>query len=569
MTMNNAARNGRRFRLAALMLIASVGATVAIAARYPEVTSARLASASTDKGWLMFRRDYASDDYAPFGQINRHNVTGLKLLWDYRTGLDEGHEATPVVNGRYMFITTPKDHLIALDAVTGKVLWTYAHDLSHVGLKTVCCDVVNRGVALYGNDVYLATLDNYVIAFDGPTGRIVWKRQLEPADTGYAMTLAPLVVKGMVVVGVSGGEYGIRGFVEALDATTGQERWRTFTIPSVAQAGGDTWPSGKYKTGGGGAWLTGSYDAATDTLLWGVGNPGPWLATVRPGKNLYTDSVMAMDPGTGRVKWYFQYTPNDSWDYDGVNETVVTNLEHHGKRYKAIVTASRNGWFYAINRTNGKLIYAVRFTGATSVAGMRGGEPYTDEALRPTVDRQVFTCPSFLGGKNWWPISVDPRTHMAYVPTIHTCMTIKGAPGFYKPGLAYLEETFKVVHDTGDPNWGALQAIDLNTGRQVWNHETALPWDAGATSTAGGLVFSGSADGHLYAFDARTGGVLWRSPRLSSGIIAAPSTYLVAGKQYVAILAGWGGATPLWGGDMASAVKGIPLGGHLYVFSLR
>ena len=550
------------------LLAAALAPAAALGAGYPRVTSARLAAAATDNGWLMFRRDYAGNSYAPFRQIDTANVKDLRLVWSYRSHLQEGYEGSAIVNGDYMFITTPKDHVIALNAVTGKVLWKYAKSLAGVALKTVCCDVVNRGVALYGNDVYLATLDNYVVALNAETGRVVWQRQIKPADVGYAMTLAPLTLKGMVIVGESGGEYGARDFIVALDARTGRELWRRYTVPAPGQLGGNTWPKGMYKHGGGSAWITGTYDPLTNTLFWGVGNPGPWLAKLRPGKNLFTDSLLALQPRSGKIKWYYQYTPHDSWDYDGVNTPVITNLRYHGKEYRAVVEANRNGWFYAINRRNGKLIYAVRFTRATSVAGFRNGAPYTDNALRPTLTKQVFTCPSFLGGKNWWPMSVDPLTHMAYVPTIHTCMTMKGAPTFYKAGLPYLGETFNVVHDPDDHNWGALQAINLDTSRQAWNHDSALPWDAGAMSTAGGVVFSGSARGHLYAFDARTGRVLWRSPQLSSGIIAPPSTYIVDGKQYVAILAGWGGGVPIWGGQMVQSVSNIPRGGHLYVFAL-
>ena len=550
------------------MMVLSTGA---LAADYPPVTNARLDNAGNDHGWLMYRRDYASTGFAPFNNINTSNVTGLKQVWDYKTGFNQGHEAPPIVNGDYMFITTPKDELLAFQASTGKLLWKYQHDLSHVGLKTVCCDVVNRGAALYGDNVYMATLDNYVVALDARSGKTVWKKRLIPADVGYAMTLAPLVVKGKVIVGESGGEYGARGFIEALDAKTGKQVWKQYTIPSPDQPGGRTWPKGAYKTGGGGAWLTGSYDAATDTLFWGVGNPGPWLATLRPGDNLYTDSVIAMNPASGKIKWSYQYTPNDSWDYDGVNETVLTDIDYQGKPYKAIVSASRNGWFYAIDRVDGKLIYARKFATATSVSGFKDGKPLTDPAMRPTVDKQVFTCPSFLGGKNWWPISVDPATHMAYVPTMHTCMTIKGTTVGYKAGLPFLGEKFKVVADPAFKNlWGEVQAIDVNTGEQVWRFPSALPWNSGMVSTAGGLVFSGSADGHLYAFDARTGKVLWKSAQLSSGVEGVPSTWKVDGKQYVGVYAGWGGATPIWGGDMANdpRVANIPVGGHLYVFAL-
>ena len=540
-------------------------------APYAPVTDARLKNAATDPGWLMYRKDYASTGYSMLKQITGANVDKLKQVWDYKSSYEQGHESPPVVNGDYMYVTTPKDEVLAFKASTGKLLWNYKHDLSQVGLKTVCCDVVNRGVALYGDNVYLATLDNYVVALNAKTGEVVWKQQLAPADMGAAMTLAPMVLQGKVIVGLSGGEYGARGAIIALDANTGTQAWKRFTIPAPGEPGGDTWPAGAYKSGGGGAWLTGTYDADTNTLFWGVGNPGPWLATLRPGKNLFTDSVIAMDPATGNIKWHYQYTPHDTWDYDGTNETVLTNIDYNGEKHKALVSASRNGWFYAIDRVSGKLIYAEKFATATSVKGVVNGEMVTDDALRPDVGKQVFTCPSFLGGKNWWPIAINPTTHYAYVPTMHTCMTIKGGAVSYKAGLPFLGESFKVMRDPAFPNsWGEVQAIDLNTGKQAWSFDSKLPWNDGMLTTAGNLVFSGSADGYLYAFDAKTGDVKWKSPQMSSGIIGVPSTWKVGGKQYVGIWAGWGGATPIWGGDMASdpGVKSIPLGGHFYVFSL-
>jgi alcohol dehydrogenase (cytochrome c) len=575
---NAAMQHGRAGRPALLRLCVTAAALSVVAPQaqaappaYKPVSDARLSGANADDGWLMYRHDYGSTGYSRLSQINGKTVTGLKQVWDFKSGLMPGHESPPVVNGDYMFITTPKNELHVFQASTGKELWTYKHDLSAVGLRTVCCDVVNRGVALYGGNVYMTTLDNYVIAFDAKTGAIVWKKQLFPADLGRAMTLAPLALKGKIIVGVSGGEYGARGSVTALDAKTGDTLWQTDTVPAPDQKGGDTWPKGAYKTGGGATWLTGTYDAATDTLFWGVGNPGPWLATLRPGDNLYTDSVIAMDPEKGAIKWHYQYTPNDTWDYDGTNETVMTDIDYQGTKHKAIVSASRNGWFYAIDRVDGKLIYAEKFATATSVTAPVDGKMTTDPAKRPDIGKEVFTCPSFLGGKNWWPIAVDPQTHMAYVPTMHTCMTIKGAASSYKAGLPFLGETFKVMRDPAFPDaWGAVQAIDVDTGKQAWNFPSALPWNDGMLATAGGLVFSGSADGYLYAFDARTGEVKWKSPQMSSGIVGVPSTWKVGGKQYIGIWAGWGGATPIWGGDMAKdpAVKNIPLGGHLYVFSL-
>jgi len=556
----------------ALALGLAAISTAAVADDYPTVTDARLAGAAKDDGWLMYRRDYTGSGYAPFNEITTANVTQLKQVWDFKSGLDVGHESPPVVNGGFLFVTGPRGKVFAFEAATGKALWKYEHNLTDTGLKTVCCDIVNRGVALYGDKVYIATLNDDVVALDAKTGKVVWDKKIEKPDLGYAMTLAPLVVKGKVIVGVSGGEYGARGYVTALDAATGKQLWKRYTVPAPGEPGGDTWPKGAYKTGGGATWLTGSYDAETDTVFWGVGNPGPWLATLRPGDNLYTDSVIALEPATGKIKWHYQYTPNDTWDYDGVNEQVLTDITHDGKTYKALLSASRNGWLYAIDRTNGKLIYAEKFAHATSVKEFKDGKPVTDAALRPDIDKEVFACPSFLGGKNWWPISVSPDTHYAYVPTLHTCMTIKGSPGLaYKAGLPYLGESFKVLHDPDDKaHWGSVQAIDINTGKQVWSFKTELPWNSGMLSTAGGLVFSGSADGYLYAFDAKTGNVLWKSPQATSGFLGVPSSWRVNGKQYVGIWAGWGGASPLWGGEMAEdpKVKAIPTGGHLYVFSL-
>ena len=539
---------------------------------YNPVTDARLTGAAKDNSWLMYRHDYGSTGYAQLDQINTGNVAQLKPAWDFQTGFKSGHEAPPVVNGNYMFITTPKDELLAFEASTGKQLWKYQHDLSKVGFKTICCDVVNRGVALYGDNVYMATLDNHVVALDAKTGSVVWNKSMGEPDLGEAMTAAPLIVKGMVVVGVAGGEYGARGYVAALNSKTGDIIWQQSTVPAPNEPGGKTWPKGAYKTGGGGTWLTGSYDVATNTILWGVGNPGPWLATMRPGDNLYTDSLIALNPATGKIKWHYQYTPHDTWDYDGVNEPVLTSIDYRGHTYKAVVSASRNGWFYAINRENGKLIYARPFAHATSVTGMsKSGTPITDVAMRPIIDKEVFTCPSFLGGKNWWPIAVDPQTHYAYVPTLHTCMSIKGATVSYKAGLPFLGETFKVQHDPDNPTiWGSVQAIDLNTGKRAWIFKSELPWNGGMLATAGGLVFSGSADGYLYGFDAKSGAVAWKSPKMSSGVLGVPSTWQVNGKQYVGVYAGWGGAVPIWGGDMAKdpKVRGIPQGGHLYVFAL-
>ncbi len=549
---------------------ACAGAAAAAQDAYTPVTADQLNNAQSADGWLMFNRDYTGRDYAPFTQIDTTNVGKLGVAWTSdKIDIPNGFEGSPIINGDYMFVTTPKDHIMAFNAVTGAKLWEYDYPVAPAAYKTVCCDTNNRGVAVFGANLFFGTLDNHVLALDAATGKVVWNIALQDAGTGYSISEAPLVVNGNIIIGSGGGEYGARGFIVALDAATGATKWKTFTVPAENEPGGDTWPAGMYKTGGGSPWMTGTYDPDTNSLFWGVGNPGPWLATMRPGKNLYTDSLLALDPATGAVKWYYQYTANDTWDYDGVNTPVLTDLTYKGTAYKAVVEANRNGLFYAIDRTTGKLIYAVPFTHDTSISGVKDGQAVNNPATRPTLDKTIFTCPSFLGGKNWWPGAVDPATHTAFVPTLHACMTMSGVPVSYAAGLPYLGETFQMKVDPASPGvLGSLQAINIDTGKRIWEHKSAKPWDGGALATAGGVVFSGTPDGHLLAFDSKSGKVLWTSPQLSSGIIADPISYQVNGKQYVAIWAGWGGVWPLWAGKLAKAEANVPRGGQLYVFQL-
>jgi alcohol dehydrogenase (cytochrome c) len=535
---------------------------------YPTVTDERLLNASKDEGWLMYRRAYDSQGYAPFDDISTSNVAQLKPVFTYDTGLNKGHEAPPIVNGRYMFITTPMNHLIALDATTGRVLWKYVASIPPITLQTICCDEVNRGVALYENNVYMATLDNRIIAFDAPTGKVVWNKQLMPPGVGYAMTGAPLIVEGSVVTGIAGGEWGGRCFVAALDAKTGKLKWKTYTIPAPGEVGGDSWPKGMYKTGGGGTWLTGSYDPQTRTLFWGVGNPGPWLADLRPGNNLYSDSVIALDPDSGHIKWYYQYTPHDTWDYDGTNESVLADIDYKGSLTKALLHADRNGNLYALDRTTGRFLWAKPFAKTLSVTAFAAdGKPQTNPAARPHLGVSIFTCPSLLGAKNWWPTAFDPESQTIFVPTTLWCMTLKGVKTKYKTGLPYIGEKFKILAQPGSNGWGELQAIDARTGTSKWAYHTNPPWNGPLLATKGGLVFGGTLDRRFMAFDSATGKPLW-THRMSSAVIGVPTTYMVDGKQYVAVLAGYGGATPLYAGPAAKSVGKVPLGGRLYVFAL-
>lgn len=552
----------------ALLTAPGIGAAMPA---YPAVTQARLDHAAASKGWLMFNRDYTGDNYAPYTAIDTGNVAKLKTVWTSpKVNIPHGFENAPIVNGDYMFVTTPLDHLMAFNAKTGKLLWKYTYKLASDATKTICCDVNNRGVAAYDDMVYMATIDNHVVAFHAKTGKVAWNMALYKPGVGYSIDEAPLVVDGKIIVGVGGGEYGARGFITALDAKTGKVEWKLHTIPSPTQSGGKTWPAGAYKHGGGSPWMTGTYDPSTKTLFWGVGNPGPWLASTRPGHNLYSDSLLAIDPATGKIKWHYQYTRNDTWDYDGVNTPMLSNLTYKGKPYKAIVEANRNGYFYAIDRETGKLIYAKPFVHDTSITGISaGGHAINNKANQPGLDKQITTCPSFLGGKNWWAASVDPKTNMAYVPTLHACMTMKGVPTSYAAGLPYLGETFQMIPDPTSPDIGSMQAIDLSTGKQVWQYKTRAPWNGGATATAGGVMFSGGTNGKLYAFDAKSGKILWKSPDLGSPIVAAPVAYEVGGKEYVAVWSGWGGVWPLWSGKLGAPLAKAPTGGQLHVFALN
>ena len=539
---------------------------------FPPVTDQRLAHAGTDDGWLMFMRSYRGDGHAPFTQITTQNVSQLHEVFTHSVYIPAGFEAPPIVNGRTMIVTTPLNHVYALDATNGKQLWSYDYPLNKRALRTTCCDMVNRGVAIYGTTAYMATLDAHVVALDASTGKLKWNHTVYPTPgNGVVMTSAPLALKGKIIVGAGGGEYGGRGFIVALDAQTGSQVWRRYTIPAPADPGGDTWPGQTYQHGGGHPWVTGTYDAETDTLLWGVGNPGPWLWSQRKGRNLYTDSVVALDPASGKVKWFFQQTPNDTWDYDGTNSPVLADVTIDGKPRKVFYQAARNGWFYVVDRTNGQLIHMTKFTTATAVTGYdkQRNIGLTDDSLRPTIGATKFACPAFFGGDNWFPYSFSPQTGYAYVPTMHTCMTISGVtPQPFRAGNWYINESFTVQHVPGDDNWGEIQAIDVATGKKVWGRETKLPWSDGTLSTDGGLVFSGTPDRKFYAFDAKTGKILW-THQMASGVIGVPISYQVDGKQYIAVQSGWGGVTPYWGGPhMAPMFKGIPLGGTLYVFAL-
>ncbi len=528
--------------------------------------------------------------YSPLTEINAKTVKDLTPVWAFSFGGEKqrGQEAAPLVYDGKIFVTASYSRIFALDAHTGKKLWKYEHRLPE-GIMP-CCDVVNRGAALYDNLVIFGTLDAQLVALDRDTGKVVWKEKLEDYQAGYSFTAAPLIVKGMVVTGVSGGEFGIVGRVDARDAKTGKLIWTRPVIEGhmgykdgkengITGVQNASWPGDMWKTGGGATWNNFTYDPETNLIYAGTGNPAPWNSWTRPGDNLYTSSTVAIDADTGQIVWHYQNTPHDGWDYDGVNEFIPFDLKRDGKVVKAGAKADRNGFFYVNDRTNGKLLaafpYVTKITWATGI-DLKTGRPNYVPENRPgdpskSADGKkgavVFSCPSFLGAKNQQPMAYSPDTRLFYVPANEWCMDIWNEPVAYKKGAAYLGAGF-TIKPLYEDYIGVLRAIDPVTGKIVWEYKNNAPLWGGALVTGGGLVFIGTPEGYLKAFDAKTGKELW-SFQTGSGVVAPPVTWEMDGHQYIAVVSGWGGAVPLWGGDVAKRVAYLEQGGTLWVFKLK
>ncbi|GAA5533737.1 PQQ-dependent dehydrogenase, methanol/ethanol family [Deinococcus aluminii] len=552
----------RKILTAILAMAGTWGA--AQVATYSSVTDARLQNPEAGN-WLMYRGNYNNWGYSPLNQITAANVARLRPVWAFSTGQTEGHEAPAIVNNGVMFITAPMNKLFALNAATGQLLWKYERELPDDVVS--CCDVVNRGVAVFGDMVYMGTLDAHMLAFNAKTGKIAWDRTIEDYKKRYTITSAPLLANGKLITGVHGGEYGIRGFLEAMDPKTGKTLWKTYTTVDAS------YPAGSAAQGGAPTWLTGSYDPATKTVYWGAGNPSPWMDPRRkPTDDLkWSSSVLAFDVNTGKIKSGFQYSPNDAWDYDGVNEQIMFDATVNGKPIKAMATAHRNGYLYLFDRAGGGVTYkgAHEYVTNTAYKGLdASGRPIWDPQHRPDIGKQVNACPSFLGGKNWQPAAYSPQTKLIYIPSNEWCMNIKGAQTKYAAGEAYVGAEFELNPVPNLGYVGKLQAVDPVTGRQVWKQTWQAPLWAGVLTTGGGLVFTGNtANRDFMAFDARTGKQLW-SFKTNSGIVGTPISFSVNGKQYVGVFSGYGGAIPLWAGPMAQLTKDTPRGGVFWVFAV-
>jgi alcohol dehydrogenase (cytochrome c) len=530
--------------------------------------------------------------FSPLAKINAGNVKKLVPAWSFSFGGEKqrGQEAQPLVYDGVIYTTASYSRAFAVDARTGQKLWEYSARLPD-GIMP-CCDVINRGMAIYGDLVYMGTLDAHLIALDRKTGKVVWNKKVADYKEGYSISAAPMVVKGKVITGVSGGEFGIVGKVEAYDAKTGELVWSRPTVEghmgtlngkdsTMTGAKNASWEGDQWEHGGASTWLGGTYDPETNLLFFGTGNPAPWNSWLRKGDNLYSSSTLAINPDNGEIVWHYQTTPHDGWDYDGVNELVSFDLHKDGKTIKAGAKADRNGFFFVMDRTNGKPISVSPFVSKITWAkgwDLKANRPIYDDANRPGnpfdqsslgedgKGKHAFAAPSFLGGKNWMPMAYSPKTEMFYVPSNDWGMDIWNEPTSYKKGSAYIGAGFN-IKPLYEDHIGALRAIDPKTGKIKWEYKNPAPLWGGVMTTAGNLVFTGTPEGFLKAFDAKTGKELWKF-QTGSGIVGSPITWQMDGQQYVAVVSGWGGAVPLWGGEVAKKINQITQGGSLWVFKL-
>ncbi len=547
---------------------------------YSPVTQERLSSPEP-QNWLMYRRTYDGHGFSPLNQVTADNVKDLVPVWTFSTGLIEGHQAPPIVNNGVMFVATPQAQVIALDAKTGDLLWRYKRQLPE---DLTQLHPTNRGVALLGDRLYIATVDDFLVALDAKTGKELWAKPVEDYRKGYYMTLAPLIADGKVMVGSSGGEFGVRGFVAAYDPQTGDQLWRTYTIPGPGEPGNNTWPGDTWKNGGGSVWITGTYDPDTKTAYWGTGNAAPWMGDARSGDNLNTTSVLALDVDTGKITGSHQYHWNDAWDWDEVDAPLLIDIERDGRTIKSLVHPGRDGYLWTLERKPSGISFVagvpfVRQNVFTAI-DPESGRPTYDESKKPHLDAHVSFCPSLWGGKDWPPPAYSQQTKLLYIPANENlCGNLTGHKMDYVPGQLYLGAGLADIGMTLYPNYdhiGELQAWDLSTGKKVWAHNFnhSQLWGP-VLATAGDLVFMGGTNDRMFrAFDAKTGKTLWEQ-KTNSGVNGVPVSYEVDGVQYIAVQSGWGVDAQRMQDSLNKIdpatyrSDAVPQGGVVWVFALR
>ncbi len=487
--------------------------------------------------WLTFGGDYGNQRHSPLTQITPENVSRLVPRWTFQTGTLGNFETTSLLRDNVLYVTGPQNVAWAIDARTGRQIWRYRRELPPN--LTACCGLVNRGFAMLGDKLYMTTIDAHLLALDRRTGSVAWDAVLGDYKTGYSATIAPLAVKDKVVVGVAGGEYGIRGYIDAYDAQTGKRAWRFYTIPGPGEPGHETWAGDSWKTGGASVWVTGAYDAEQNLLMYGIGNPGPdYHSESRKGDNLYSNALVALDADTGKLRWHYQFTPHDVHDWDATEVPILADLTIAGQMRKVVMFANRNGFYYTIDRTTGKPIVAKPFVTTTWAKEIGAdGRPVLLPGNVPNEKGSV-TCPDLTGGTNFWQPSFDPATRTFFVNAREVCMIYYAWKPEYKAGERFTGGAGQRVASKESPAYGALRAIDPATGERKWEFKYLTPSTAGLLTTASGLVFTGDADGNVIALDSRNGKLLWRYQMGAPLHGTSATTYMIDGRQHVLVPAG-------------------------------
>ena len=503
------------------------------------VTSQEILDGLTADGstWLTFGGNYANQRHSPLTQITPANVNRLVPQWTFQTGTLGNFETTTLLRDNVLYVTGPQNVAWALDARTGRQIWRYRRELPEN--LTACCGLVNRGFAMLGDKLFMVTLDAHLLALDMKTGAVVWDATLQEFKGGYASTIAPIVVKDKVIVGAAGGEFGIRGFIEAYQAQDGKRAWRFYTIPGPGEPGHETWAGDSWKIGGASAWVTGAYDPELNLLLYGTGNPGPdYHSESRLGDNLYATSLVAIDADTGNLRWHYQFTPHDVHDWDSTEVPVLADITIAGQPRKVVMFANRNGFYYTLDRATGKVIVAKPFVTTTWAKEIgRDGRPVLLPGHTPDEKGEV-TCPDITGGTNFWPPAYDPTTRTFFVNAREACMTYYAWKPEYKAGERFTGGAGQRVQSADSPVYGALRAIDPATGDRKWEFKYLNLSTAGLLTTASGLIFTSDGDGNLLALDSRSGKLLWRYQLGATMHGTSPITYMLDGRQHVLVPAG-------------------------------
>lgn len=498
-----------------------------------QVPYERIRDAAKEPGnWLTYSGNLAGHRHSPLAEITPANVANLKVKWAYQFPTDR-NQTSPIVVDGVMYVTAP-NRAAALDLRTGRELWTWERPVPK-DYQSIGFGQVSRGPAILDDKLYIATLDCYLVALDIKTGQQRWATKVEDYKPGYSMTLAPLAIKGKVVVGVSGGEAGIRGFIDAYDSNTGTRAWRFFTIPAPGEPGNDTWAGDSWKTGAGSTWVTGAFDPELNLVYWGIGNPGPdWNGDSRKGDNLYTCSFVALDGDTGKLKWHFQFTPHDTHDWDSAHVPMLIDAPVRGKMRKLIVNPNRNAFYYALDRVTGEFIAGQAYAKQTWAKGLDDkGRPIVIPGMDPNEDG-ILVYPALNGATIWYSPSYSPKTNLVYVATREAGATYFKRAADYKPGTFFAGGGERRIPES--EQWGAIRALEPTTGKQAWEFKLVSPPWTGVMSTAGGLVVSGSNEGNIFALDARTGKPLWNFH--SGGQVSSnPISFNIDGHQHIAIAA--------------------------------